>query len=472
MPIRPELIAALLACAAVGSVPAATFAADYQPTVLTLRDGTSFNAEKSSFDVPEDRGDPRSRTIKLGFVRLKATTPNPGPPIIYLAGGPGGTATGAFEGPRQPIFLALRTVADVILFDQRGTGLSNSIEPCRASEPLDTATPLTEAGMTQAFATAMNYCLARWKAAGVATNGYTTVASADDLEDLRKTLGATKIDLWGISYGSHLALTAMRRHPKSIRRVALASVEGLDQTVKRPDRTDAALKRIDAAVGGGLVDTMRRVHAKFDAAPQTLSGTDRDGKAFSFTTDSFALRRMASFLPKNPDGIPTLFGGYQMLDAGNGGQVAPFIHAFFFGQPLVLSGMPELMDLASGISVERAAQVERDAPRSLLGRGANFPMPQLAGSVPGLDLGADFRREIKSAIPTLVLSGDLDVRTPLEEQAEAIAGLTNAHQVVVRNGGHDLFEAHPAVPQLLIDFFSMKPIETRELSLPQPKTKP
>ena len=54
----------------------------------------------------------------------------------------------------------------------------------------------------------------------------------------------------------------------------------------------------------------------------------------------------------------------------------------------------------------------------------------------------------------LLLSGDLDVRTPLEEQAEATAGLKRLHRILVRNGGHDLFEAHPDVPAILVDFFS------------------
>ena len=88
----------------------------------------------------------------------------------------------------------------------------------------------------------------------------------------------------------------------------------------------------------------------------------------------------------------------------------------------------------------------------------NFPMPQLRGAVPGLDLGDRFRREIRSNHPVLLFAGDLDVRTPLEEQAEATAGLANLHRIVVRNGGHDLFEAHPDVPGLLIAFFSGRPV--------------
>ena len=96
-------------------------------------------------------------------------------------------------------------------------------------------------------------------------------------------------------------------------------------------------------------------------------------------------------------------------------------------------------------------------------------MPQLAGIVPGLDLGDRFRREIRSRHPVLLLSGDLDVRTPLEEQAAATAGLSNLHRILVRNGGHDLFEAHPDVPRLLVDFFAGRPVTVTELALPAPR---
>jgi pimeloyl-ACP methyl ester carboxylesterase len=134
-----------------------------------------------------------------------------------------------------------------------------------------------------------------------------------------------------------------------------------------------------------------------------------------------------------------------------------------------MNGMTELMDLSTGITDSRLALFRRQAAASLVGTATNFPMPQLRGAVPGIDLGDGFRREIDSAIPVLLLSGDLDVRTPLEEQAAATAGLRRLHRIVVRNGGHDLFEANPQVPAILVDFFSGRKVRVRELLLPEPK---
>jgi pimeloyl-ACP methyl ester carboxylesterase len=468
--IRNAILCALLCPAAAIAAPApAPPALQLRPLMFRLTDGTELETDRGTFSVPEDRDDPASRRIDIGFIRFRSTNPHPGAPIVYLAGGPGGSGVGAANGPRQPIFLALRAVADVIALDQRGAGMSNHIPECQAAHRLDPVLVLSEQTLTSYYRETLQACVARWRAAGVAVGGYDTNQSADDIEDLRRALGAARVDLWGISYGTHLALAMMRRHPASVGRVALSSMEGMSQTVKLPDHVDAAFARIEAVAGAGLIARMRRVHDRFDAEPQTfaLPGAGPDGAAISIRTDSFVLRMMAGLLAKNPEGIPRLAGAYAALDAGQGQALAPLVYDYFYRRPLSV-GMAELMDGASGISDARLALVRRQASRALLGIATNFPMPQLRGAVPGLDLGDRFRREIRSNLPVLVFEGDLDVRTPLEEQAIATAGLANMHRILVHNGGHDLFEAHPAVPGLLADFFSGRDVTATELSLPPP----
>ena len=438
----------------------------FEPYAFRLRDNSELAVERGRMMVPEDRNDPRSRRIEIGFLRFRSTATHPGNPIVYLAGGPGGSGLFTARGPRQPIFLALRQVADVIVLDQRGVGLSNHIPECTAARRLDPAAGLNEAALTAYYAETLQSCVARWRAAGVAVTGYTTVQSADDIEDLRRALGARQVDLWGISYGTHLGLAMMRRHPRSVGRVVFSSVEGMSQTVKLPAHVDATYARIDAATGGSLVARMRRVHARLDAAPLTVTAGPADAR-ISFRMDSFAARRMAGGLMSDPAGYARVAGAYAALEAGQGQAVAQPLYDFFYREPISI-GMGELMDVASGITDARQALVARQAPAALLGLSVNFPMPQLRGAVPGLDLGDAFRREIRSNHEVLVFEGDLDVRTPLEEQAVAMRGLSRLHRILVRNGGHNLFEAHPDVSGLLIAFFSGRRVTVRELVLPPP----
>lgn len=476
--LRISLLAAILAipCATASPLQEAP-SLRIEPHAFKLRDGTELTAERGTYKVPEDRNDPKSRRIDIGFIRFKSTNPNPGAPIVYLAGGPGGSGVATAQGPRQPAFLELRKVADVIAFDQRGTGLSNHIEPCSADKPLDPAKGLSEAVLTGAMRTTLTRCIARWKSQGVAVDGYNTVQSAADIEDLRRALGVPKISLWGISYGTHLGLEVMRRFPRSVDRVAFASIEGMSQTVKLPAHLDAVFARMEALLDAGdappeqrgLVARMRRVHARLDAQPQLFEAKRPDGTVFSFRGDSFGVRMFATFAPKNPGGIRDLARAYAALEAGNSARVTPLLYSFFYENPITLSGMPELMDLASGVTRTRLAKVRQQAKTALAGTSTNFPMPQIDGAYRAIDLGDKFRREIRSGLPVLLLSGDLDIRTPLEEQAVAIAGLRNVHQVIVRNGGHDLFEAHPDIAIMLRRFFAGEPVPEQEFRLDPPK---
>lgn len=475
---RAAVLASAIAAAAAISAPSQAAPQSpsklkLEPIMFKLADGTELAAERGAFSVPENRADRKSRRIEIGFVRFKSTNPNPGAPLVYLAGGPGGSGVAAARGARQPVFLALRSVADVIAFDQRGTGLSNHIPPCTAQNRLDPALVLSDATLSLYYRETLQHCLAEWRAAGVAVEGYNTRENARDIEDLRRALGVPKIDLWGISYGSQLALATMREHRKGIGRVALASVDGLDQSIKLPAHVEAAFGRIEAAMPqSGLRHLMRDVHEKLDADRQSFTFTPQDGAPISIRTDSFPIRMMAGILPKNPDGIGPLAGAYMAIKSGQGDQLAPQVYSFFYKDPLTMTGMTQLMDVASGATPARSVRVQSQLADSLLGDAINFPVSRLLGSVQGLDVGDRFRREVRSSIPVLLFSGDLDVRTPLEEQAEATAGLKNLHQVIVRNGGHDLFEAHPDVAKLMIAFFSGAQIETTELQLPKPSLSP
>ena len=435
--------------------------------------GLETDAERGFFEVPEDRRDPKSRKIRLSYVRFASTAAKPGPPIIYLAGGPGGLATRAAGGPRYPIFQALREVADVIAFDQRGTGLSNHIpeRPASTRPP----PPLTQAALTSYFRADFQEAWADWTKAGVAMTGYNTEQNADDIDDLRRHLGAEKVDLWGISYGTHLALSMLKRHGDRVNRVALASLEGQDQTVKRPSAVDALLRQADALLGADpaaraaipdLSALMRRVHAKLEASPVKLSAK-LNGAPVELQVGGFAIQLMAGGLIANPQTLVMLPKLYLALDAGRAEALAPFANEF--ANIPGIAGMPEATDLASGISPARLALVRREARTAVLGEALNFPMPQLLGAVPGVDLGEDFRAPLRIEHPALLVAGTLDGRTPMSEQDEVAKQFQHKSRVIVENAGHNVFEAHPDVQGLLVRFFRGEAVADTRLALPPPK---
>jgi pimeloyl-ACP methyl ester carboxylesterase len=449
-----------------------------EPYSFEAMDGTVVAAERGELWVPENRNHPESRRIKLAFVRFASTSPNPGSPIVYLAGGPGGSGVDTARGRRFPLFMALRAVADVIAFDQRGTGWSNDIPRCDFGRAYPLAEPLTNERLIPFMREQAAFCTQFWKEAGVDLAGYDTWESAADLDALRAALGADKITLWGISYGTHLGLAALKRYPERIDRAVLASIEDLDETVKLPALTDAYFARVQKAIDADpqaaeaypdLAGLMRSVHAKLDASPAILTVRTQNGPT-TLAIGKLDVQMLVSRMVSDPPNIARLPAMYAGLAAGHYGELGQIIYDNMrkdFARHA--GGMTEAMDVASGITARRLELVREQAQTSLLGDALNFPMPHLLGGYGVPDLGDEFRAPVVSEVPTLFLSGTLDGRTYPESAAETAARFANGTHVLVENAGHNLFMVSPEVTEVILAFLEGKPAARERIVLPTPR---
>jgi pimeloyl-ACP methyl ester carboxylesterase len=200
-----------------------------------------------SVSVPEDRSKPQGRRIDLRVVVIPAVKPDPAlVPLYDLAGGPGLAATASADF-YLTVGQAHRQGRDVVLVDQRGTG---------ASAPL--ACPeLAGTGSTYPDA-AVRAC--RTRLAGQADlSRYTTADTVADLQAVRTVLGHRKVDLFGLSYGSRLALAWIAAEPDAIRSAVLVGTVAEDARVPlwharhAQDTLDAVFAdcRADAACAAG-----------------------------------------------------------------------------------------------------------------------------------------------------------------------------------------------------------------------------
>lgn len=446
----------------------------FEPYVLHGPGDVRVEAEMGTLDVPEVRDRPGARTIPLRFVRLRTTAAEPGPPIVYLAGGPGGSAVGNAGTPRFAFFNRLREAGDVILLEQRGAGLSNTLPSC-AVRPIDPTQPLDRANFTDNARRELTRCIAFWRAEGVGVEGYNSDESAADLEDLRSALGVPRLNLVALSYGTHLGMAALKRR-LPVERVVFAGLEGLDQTVKLPAHFDAFLERVAAAVRADpdaaraypdLVGMMRRVHERLEREPARVTVHDADGRPVELQLGAFLVQMAAAFLSiSDPDKLATLPALYARMDAGDYqavGEGAWRAIGAYFGR---LDGMPQLMDLSSGISAARLTQVEAQARTAVLGDSGNFPMPQVRDVAPELVLGDDFRAPLETDIPALLVMGTMDGRTPVESQRELLPQFRRATLLTVENGGHNIFEQSEEVQREIVAFLRSGRIERDRIALP------
>ncbi len=444
-------------------------------------DGQKVQAFEGSIQVPENRNNPESRLIPLHYLRFPATGKHPGPPIIYLAGGPGGSgiSTVSYPGFRFPLFMALREFGDVIALDQRGTGKSQTAPKCTSTQSISPVEVMSEALLTKHFRLAATECAEFWSSEGVDVLGYTTVESVRDLEALRQHFNAEKLTLWGISYGSHLALASLKMMPGKIGKVIIASAEGLDQTVKLPARTDAYFARLQLAINQQpraaeaypeIKALMQRVHQQLDENPIRVTLPQEGAESTEFLFQRIHMQGLAARMIADPHrGVPKMLELYDALDRSDTGMLPAIIErAGLNNEYISFDVMSFAMDIASGVTEQKLALINQQAEHALLGRMLNFPMPQLNRVIDGLDLGDEFRQYPKSDVPTLLLTGTLDGRTYIKSQLEATRGLTKLTRVMVQNGGHNVFMLSPQVTGVIQNFMRDEELETTEIEFQLP----
>lgn len=460
--------------------------ANEAPITFQANNGEKVAAFRGSLNVPENRANPDSRMITLDYVRFPQTgdhgepgTPNSktsAAPIVYLAGGPGGSGIQTAKHQRFPLFMAMREFGDVIAFDQRG--INEGRLPCQSTQVNNYEQVTSNEQDIETMRQAIKDCLSVWQKSGVDIHGYTTRESARDLDDLRKHLNASKLSLWGISYGSHLALAAMKQMPDSIDKVVISSVEGLNQTIKMPARTDEYFSRLQTAINDvpslktqypNIKSMITKVHQQLDKKPLILELTKAD-KTIKLVFQKSTMRSIASRMIADPSNAIMLLGLYKSIELGDTGALTQVMSQHYpISSHLSLSGMSTAMDLASGITEKRKNNVIEQAKTSLLGYALNFGLHHFE-DIDGLDLGDSFRVDPVTDIPTLVLSGTLDGRTYIESQLEAVKGLRKATLITVEHAGHNLFMSSPEVTQTIQKFMRNQAIEDTTISIDIPNS--
>jgi pimeloyl-ACP methyl ester carboxylesterase len=231
-------------------------------------------------DVPESHDTPDGPRISLAFAVLKARTESPAPdPLIYLHGGPGGGAVRDLAGIVVPIFEGHRARRDVVTFDQRAAGISSDMVTCFSTfenSLVDLFHPekLDSGKIEQIFSD----CTGELKANGRNLSAYNTVENARDVRAVMQALGYADYNIYGISYGTKLALEVMRSAPEGVRSVVLDSVfppnaraydtnilpvqEGVQQVINQ-----CAADAKCAAAFPDLEATIQRVAVKLEKNP-------------------------------------------------------------------------------------------------------------------------------------------------------------------------------------------------------------
>ncbi len=455
---------------------------EFTSAEMTDYSGKKVPIERAKLPVPENRTKPGSRMIELAVVRLKSKAEKPGAPIVYLSGGPGGSAIGeatqlAYLGR---LFEQMQQTHDVILMDQRGVGRSAPLI-WLSPNPLPPDYFLSEQKATEYAREWSKPAIAHFNSRSVDLTGYNSVESADDLNDLRLALGAEKLSLLGFSYGTHLALATIRRHAPHLASVVLAGTECLDCSDKLPSTYDAQMRKLsDLAAQDPGVNTkvpdmfalFQRLLGKLEKEPLTLTvQNQRTKQPVEVKVGKYGLQLLVRL--DIGDGndfsdFPLLF---YTLDKGDTSVLKKYVEKRYNQLGLGVSGMSMMMDLFSGASPERTARIQKEAATALFGNVMNLPTG-LAEVWGNPDLGEAYRAPLFSNTRTLFISGTLDSNTPPYQAEEVRWGFSNAAHLIVEYAGHEDTLPNPEVQTAILDFFNGKDVSQTRVSLGKPKFKP
>jgi pimeloyl-ACP methyl ester carboxylesterase len=410
--------------------------------------------------VPLDRTGRVAGTVPLHVVRVRALQqPPPGAPrsgVVGLAGGPGQAAIPLLDSFYTTISSALKT-RDLIVFDQRGTGASGLLR-CRGLETHPIGDRIK----------AVRGCAADL---GAARPFYTTRDSADDIEAVRQAAGLDRLVPFGTSYGTKVALAYAQRYPDRTERLVLDSLvdlNGPDPFLRDSFRaiprvlgdlcgrgacagitTDALgdlaglVKRLETKSLGGFVvggDGRRRprrfgrtamfsVLLEGDFDPGLRAGFPAAVRS-ALAGDAAPMLRLAKIAKVDnpfPD-APSVFSPalYTATSCEDG--PLPWNPALSLGDRwrqvfTEVAGMPDSAFAPFDRAFARTADTLRlCAPWP----GGSFA-PSVTGPLPN--------------VPTLILGGAADLRTPIENDKALAARLPRASSVVIPYVGHSVLDS-------------------------------
>lgn len=471
-----QQLRATLACVAASAAalaaaaPAARAAIAYTPCPHT----NDFACAK--LQVPLDPSGAAPGTVTLALRRHRAPIGEAHTAIVALAGGPGQSAIPFAEDFAEQLG-AIAVTRDLVVFDQRGTGESGALS-CKAFRRVHAATPPPAT---------MQACAAQL---GTARRYYGTAASVADIEAVRRAAGYEKLVLYGTSYGTKVAEDYAQAYPQHVEALVLDSVvppgapdalnrssfqavprvlrevcrrDACRRVTRNPDRDLAAvLSRIHGGGLHGRVLTPGGTSRRFAITAQALlnallvgdfSGPLRAALVSSLRSaalgDDAPLARLLRTVPSEEE---------------EGGEAEGIDIPLYYATSCVDQGFPwnpaagPRRRLAEALAATRALGASAFAPFDSSDALRLSDIPACAWWPPGPS-EAEPSGPLP-AVPTLILSGAYDMRTPTANAREVAAEIPGSHLLVVPRVGHSVLgaEGGACADKALQALFASRPV--------------
>jgi pimeloyl-ACP methyl ester carboxylesterase len=419
----------------------------------------SIQAQCGRLEVYEDRASRSGRTINLNVAVIKAQSEHPKPdPIFWISGGPGGAATDpGWIFYEMSLLGAANQQRDVVLVDQRGTGLSNRLV---CPQPTDPARQVET----------LRSCLADMDGD---PSAYTTAWAMDDLDDVRTALGYDRINLYGGSYGATAIQVYLLRHGSHVRTATLDGVSLLEVPMfeRYPISSQAALEKMfvrceaDTACHAAFPNLRQEFSAvlgRLAQGPITLPINDPlTGQPVVLTVAMFK-----KIVHGGLASTPTVVVIPQFIDLvyrEDWDGLAEFSAPFMSSDPEAANWV--MMNLTilcfEDWAKIRPAEIEAVSAGSYLNyadvRALTVP-DEICSAMPRPRAEALYGPLKSSSVPVLLFSGEVDPQDPPENVAGAKQRYPNSLSLVAPGQAHG-FTGIPCRADILTDFIDRGSVE-------------
>lgn len=402
--------------------------------------------------VPENHASPEGDQIQLSVLIIKSHSNNPRPDPLFIAqGGPGGSTIDTYT---DVLLTQVDLVPDrdIVLFDQRGTLYSKPNLMCPEINQMIIDTieqKLPDEQLEQLELKATIQCHNRLIEDGVNLSAYNSLENAADINAIREALGYDQINLYGVSYGTLLALHTMRNYPEILRSVILDAVvppqsNFILEAPKSIDRSFTTLfvtclnDPVCNKTYPNLEEVFYELVDELEQNPAIVPMTDPDsGILYQTVVDGdtfqwgvFQMLYATSLIPA----LPRMIYDAKKGEFGFFGRVITILlfdrttsYGMYYSTICAEDAdfVPSDYDLNN--IHPQIAETEKNSAANLLNVCKTWGVEPLADEVDN---------PVSSIVPTLILSGEFDPITPPVYGDMVSETLQNSFKIVFPAGGH------------------------------------
>ena len=389
----------------------------------------------ATLTVPLDHAGQAGGTLRLA-VAAQRTASAPRGVLLFLTGGPGQPGVALIRKVHARLAAALAGYR-LVMFDQRGTG----------ADALDCPALQRAAGSSDLVVVPRGVVAACGRSVGARRRYFTTPETVADIDALRVALGAKRLTLDGVSYGTFVAERYALAYPQRVARLVLDSV--VPQTGVDP----LYLASIQATAGvlrGACAAQRCRTDPASDLAAVIHAGENGPRLQNAIVADSIAdpsFPHLADALSAARRGDPVKLN--VLLTAAERAEAAP---APELSQALHESTLcPDLAPPWNPASPAAARAAALTTAAARLPASAFFPFDRATAIGNGIaagclewppttppDTAMGDPRGMLPAVPILLFAGGRDLSTPLAWARAEAAYARGARLVVVPSAGHSV----------------------------------